>query len=182
MDLFAEDFDAFFSRMSGSSSNTLGTSVKGDRPPVVPGGKGKLSVSSFGSSRGTPATHKRKLSSLFTAPGDLVEGELDLVANKRISHLPDYFLHSSECISTDMAMEADRLDLNERYSRALKACHDAAFYLSHGLRDLSGISAAQTEVERLRREVRLGQSREEKLGEEVRALQRRLDDHARENN
>ena len=35
---------------------------------------------------------------------------------------------------------------------------------------------------RLRGEVRLGQSREEKLREEVRALQRRLDDHARENN
>ncbi|XP_052296047.1 uncharacterized protein LOC102608442 [Citrus sinensis] len=181
MDPFGEDFDAFFSRMSGSSSGTLGTSAKGDRPPVVPGGKGKLPVSSLGGSRGTPATHKRKLGSLFSAPGDLMEGELDPVANKRISHLTDCFLHSSESISTDMAIEMDKLDLNERYSRALKVCHDAAFYLSHGLRDLSGISAAQTEVKRLRGEVRLGQSREEKLGEEVRALQRRLDDHAREN-
>ena len=123
MDPLAEDFDTFFSRMSGSSS---GTSTKGDRPPVVPGGKEKLPVSSFGGSRGTSATHKRKLSSLFTALGDLVEGELDPVANKRISHLADCFLHSSECISTDMAMKADRLDLNERYSRALKACHDVS--------------------------------------------------------
>lgn len=62
-----------------------------------------------------------------------MEGELDPVANKRISHLADCFLNSFECISTDMAIEADRLDLNERYSRALKACHDAAFYLSHNL-------------------------------------------------
>ena len=126
MNPFAEDFDAFFSRMSGSSSGTLGTSAKVDRPPVVPGGKGKLPVSSLGGSRGTPATHKRKLGSLFSTPGDLMEGELDPVANKRISHLTDCFLHSSESISTDMAMEADKLDLNERYSRALKACHDVS--------------------------------------------------------
>ena len=126
MDHFGEDFDAFFSRMSGSSSGTLGTSAKGDRPPVVPGGKGKLPVSSLGGSRGTLATHKRKFGSLFTAHGDLMEGELDPVANKRISHLTDCFFHSSESISTDMAMEADKLDLNERYSRALKACHDVS--------------------------------------------------------
>ncbi|XP_052293884.1 uncharacterized protein LOC127901205 [Citrus sinensis] len=104
MDHFGEDFDAFFSRMSGSSSGTLGTSAKGDRPPVVPGSKGKLPVSSLGGSRGTPGTHKRKLGSLFSAPRDLMEGELDPVANKRISHLTDCFLHSFESISTDMAI------------------------------------------------------------------------------
>ena len=126
MDPFTEDFKAFFSRMSGSSSATLGTSVKGNRPPIVPGAKGKLLVSSFGGSRGTPATYKRKFGSLFTAPGDLIEGELDPVANKQISHLIDCFLHSSESISTDGAMKSDKLDLNERYSRALKACHDVS--------------------------------------------------------
>ena len=126
MNPFAEDFDAFFSRMSGSSSCTLGTSIKSDRPPIVPGAKGKLPVSSLGSSRGTLATHKRKFGSIFTAPGDLMEGELDPVANKRISHLTDYFLYSSESISTDMAMETDKLDLNKRYSLALKACHDVS--------------------------------------------------------
>ena len=128
MDPFAEDFDAFFSRISDSSSDTLGTSVKGDWPSIIPSAKGKLLDSSFGGSRGTPATHKRKLGSL-TVSGDLMEGELDLVANKRISHLTDCFLHSSECISTDMAIEADRLDLNEHYSRALKACHDVSAFL-----------------------------------------------------
>ena len=66
MDPFAEDFDAFFSRMSGSSSATLGTSAKGDRPLIVLGAKGKLPVSSFRGSRGNPATHKRKLGSIFT--------------------------------------------------------------------------------------------------------------------
>ncbi|XP_052300585.1 uncharacterized protein LOC127903775 isoform X3 [Citrus sinensis] len=177
MDPFAEDFDALFSCMSGSSSSTLGTSAKGDRPPIVLDTKGKLPVSFLGGSRGTSATHKRKFGPLFMVIGDLIEGELDPVANKQICHLADCFLHSSECISPDMAIEADRFDLNEHYSRALKA----AFYLSHGFHDFSGVSAAQTEVERLRCEVRLGQSREEKLGEEVRALQRRLDDHAREN-
>ena len=124
MDPFGEDFDAFFSRMSGSSSGTLGTSAKGDRPPVVSDSKGKLPVSSLGGSRGTPTTHKRKFNSLFTALGNLMEGELDPMANKRISHLTDCFLHSSESIPTDMAMEAGKLDLNECYSRALKACHD----------------------------------------------------------
>ncbi|XP_015382813.1 uncharacterized protein LOC102624835 [Citrus sinensis] len=80
-----------------------------------------------------------------------------------------------------MAMEVDKLDLNERYSKALKACHDAAFYLSHNFHDFSGTSTVQAKVERLRGEVRLGQYREKKLGEEVRALQRRLDDHTPEN-
>ena len=123
MAIFGEDFDAFFSRMSGSSSGTLGTSIKGDRPPVALGGKGKLPI---GGSRGTPATHKRKFGSIFTAPRDLMEGELDPVANKQISHLTDCFLHSSESIFTDMTIEADKLDLNERYSRVLKACHDVS--------------------------------------------------------
>ena len=50
MNPFAEDFDAFFSRMSGSSSSTLGTSAKGDRPLIVPGAKGKFLVSSLGGS------------------------------------------------------------------------------------------------------------------------------------
>ena len=127
MDLFTEDFDAFFSRMSGSSSGTLGTSSKGDRPLVVLGAKRKLPVFSFG----TPATHKRKLGSLFTVPGDLMEGELDPVANKRIPHLTNFFFHSSECISTNMAIKADRLNLNEGYSRALKACHDVSAFHSY---------------------------------------------------
>lgn len=55
------------------------------------------------------------------------------------------------------------------------------FYLSHNLCDFSGTSAAQAEMEKLKGELRLGQSREEKLGEEVRALQGRLDDQTREN-
>lgn len=91
----------------------------------------------------------------------------------------------------------DRLDLNERYGRALKACHYVSafhsfpphfsfsslffdfvfyvllffsfffvggFYLSHNLCDFSGTSAAQAEMEKLKGELRLGQSREEKLG------------------
>ena len=94
----------------------MGTSAKGDQPPVVPGTKGKLPVSSFGGSWGTLATHKRKFGSLFMVYKDLMEGELDPVANKRICHLTDYFIHSSECISSDMAIEANRLDLNKRYS------------------------------------------------------------------
>lgn len=134
MDPFAEDFDALFNRISGSSSSTLGTSAKGDRPLVVPSAKGKLRDSSFGGSWGTPATHKRKLNSLFTVSRDLMKGKLDLVANKRISHLTDCFLHFSKYISTDMAIEADRLDLNEHYSQALKAWHDmsAVFFFFVG--------------------------------------------------
>lgn len=112
--------------MSGSFSSTLGTSTNGNRPPAVPSTKGKLHDSSFSSSRGTPATRKRKLGSLFTILGDLIEGELDSVANRKISYLTDNFLHTSECISTNMAAEADKLYLNERYSRALKAVHDVS--------------------------------------------------------
>ena len=116
MDPFTTDFDAFFSRISGSSSDTLGTSAKGDRPLVVPNVKGKLSDSSFDGSRGTPSTHKRKHDSLFRVSRDLMECELDLVVNKRISHMTNCLLNFSKCISTHMAIEADKLDLNERYS------------------------------------------------------------------
>lgn len=112
--------------MSGSFSSTLGTSTNGTRPPAVPSTKGKLHDSSFSSSRGTPATRKRKLGSLFTISGDLIEGEFDPVANKKISYVTDCFLHTSKCISMSMAAEADILDLNERYSQAFKACHDVS--------------------------------------------------------
>lgn len=178
MDLLHEDFDAFFNRLSGSSSGTQGASSKGTRPPLIPSTKTRPHSSSLG---GTSTARKRKLSSLFTVSGDLVEGELDPIANKTLSHLKDCFLHTSECVSPDVALEADKLDLSERYSRALKACHDAAFYLSHGLRDFSGISGAQMEAEKLRGELRQSRSREEKLAEEVRALKGRLDDLSRDN-
>lgn len=166
---------------------------------------------SFGGFRGTLTTCKRKLGSLFTVSGDLAEGELDPVANKKISHLTECFLYTSECISTDPAAKTDRLDLNERYSWALKACHDVsvshsfssclplfypffvtlhhhfhcffllqtAFYISHSVRDFSSTSAAQVEVEKLRGELKLSRSREEKLVEEVRALKGCLDDLTR---
>lgn len=87
---------------------------------------------------------------MFTVSRDLAEGELDLVANKKISHLTECFLHTSECISTYLAAKTERLDLNERYSRALKACHDTPFYLSHNVQDFSSTSAARVEVEKLR--------------------------------
>lgn len=126
MDPFTEDFNAFFNRISGNSSGTLGTSAKGTRRPAVLSTKGKLHDSSFGGSWGTPANYKRKLGSLFTISGDLIEGEFDPVANKKISYVTDCFLHTSKCISMSMAAEADILDLNERYSQAFKACHDVS--------------------------------------------------------
>lgn len=112
--------------MSGNSSGTVGTSVKGTWPPTVPSTKGKLHDSSIGGSQGTPATHKRKLGSLFMISRDLREGELDPMANREISYLTDCFLRTFECISMDMAAETNRLDLNERYSQALKAYHDVS--------------------------------------------------------
>ena len=48
------------------------------------------------------------------------------MANKRTSHLADCFFHSSECISTNMAMKVDKLNLSKRYSRVLKACHNVS--------------------------------------------------------
>lgn len=126
MDLFSEDSNAFFNRMSSNSSGTVGTSVKGTWPPTVPSTKGKPHDSSIGGSQGTPATHKRNLGSLITILRDLREGELDPMANREISYLTDYFLHTFECISMDMATEVNRLDLNERYSQELKAYHDVS--------------------------------------------------------
>lgn len=112
--------------MSGSSSGTLGTSAKGIRRLVILSTKGKLHDSSFGGSRDTPVNYKRKLGSLFMISGDLIEGEFDPVANKKISYVTDSFLHTSECISMNMAAEADILDLNERYSQVFKACYDVS--------------------------------------------------------
>lgn len=57
-----------------------------------------------------------------------MEGELDPMANIRISHLTNCFLYTSEFIYVDIAVEVDRLDLNERYGRALKVCHDVSAF------------------------------------------------------
>lgn len=190
--------------MSGGSSGTLGTSAKGTRPPLVPSTKSKSQDSSFNSSKGTSVTRKRKFGSLFTVSGDLIERKLDPAANKKISHSTDYFLYISECVSMDMVDEVDKLDINEHYSQALKACYNlsgslssasclsiffyiiffplqAAFYLGHSLRDFSDTSATQAKVKKLREELKLSQSQKEKLAEEVRALKGRLDDLSREN-
>lgn len=62
--------------------------------------------------------------------GDLIERKLDPAANKKISHSTDYFLYISECISMDMVAEVDKLDINEHYSQALKACYNLSASLS----------------------------------------------------
>lgn len=131
MDPFSKDFDAFFNRMSGNSSSTLGTTTKSTRPSAILSAKGKFLDSSFGSSRGTSATCKRKLDYLFTVFKDLMEGKLDSVANMRISHLNDCFLHTSEYIFADMAAEVDILDMNEHYGRARKAFHNVSAFHSY---------------------------------------------------
>lgn len=155
--------------MNGSSSGTLGISTKGARLPLVPSTKIKLQDSSLDGSQGTSAIRKRKFGSLFIVSGDLKEGELDPVANKKISHLTDCFLHTSECVSMDMTAKMDKLDLNERYSQALKACHDvsvsffllfcvilfllqAAFYLS--LLPQAQPSRLQRYLKKVRRELK----------------------------
>lgn len=53
--------------------------------------------------------------------GDFVEGELNPVANKNVSHLAEYLYYTFENITSKVAVEMDKLGLEERYNRALKA-------------------------------------------------------------
>lgn len=46
------------------------------------------------------------------------------MGNNKIFHLVDCFLHSSDSVSSNITSEVDKLNLNERYGLALKACHD----------------------------------------------------------
>lgn len=43
------------------------------------------------------------------------------MAYKNISHVAEYLYYTSNSITSEVAMEIDKLGLDERYNRALKA-------------------------------------------------------------
>lgn len=141
------------------------------KPPRIPI-KGKKQGTSPGSSRGTPHASKRKFE-------DLSEGDLDPLANERVSHLARYMYYSAEHITPKSAAKADRQELREKYSRAFKASQDVTFLLSHChchcLQDFETLSEAQEEIKRLRRELQGHKAEEDRLAQEVKALKECLD-------
>lgn len=68
------------------------------------------------------------MDSLFSLPEDFIEGELDPVANKKVSHLAEYVHYTSENITPEVAGEMDKLGLDERYNQALKASQDVSTF------------------------------------------------------
>lgn len=152
IDPLAKDFDAFFNRMSGNSSGTSSThpSSRGTWPPFALGARTNSKESSLSGLKGTLVFSKRKFGSLFTLEGDPVEGELDPVTNRHVSHLANYFFYAFESISAIIAADMDKLGLDDHYGLALKVYHNATFCLSHGLQDFSNISRARVKVENMR--------------------------------
>lgn len=61
------------------------------------------------------------MGSFFFLPGDFVEREIDSLANKSVSQLAKYLYYTSKNITLEAAMEIDKLGLDERYNRVLKA-------------------------------------------------------------
>lgn len=152
IDRSSEDFDAFFSRLRSGSLVTSGsTSSKCTIPPHTPGTKTKSQGSSPEGLRGT---RKRKMDSLFSTPGDFIEGELDPMANKKVFHLAEYIHYTTENITSEVVVEMDKLGLHERHSRALKASQDVTFLLSRSLHDLAVIANVQSENEKLKSELK----------------------------
>ncbi|KAK9189690.1 hypothetical protein WN943_018289 [Citrus x changshan-huyou] len=181
IDRSSEDFDAFFNRLrSGSSVTTGSTSLKGTLPLCALGTKIKLHDSSLSDFRGTLGTGKRKVGSLFSLPEDFIEGELDPVANKKVSHLAEYVHYTSENITPEVAGEMDKLGLDECYNRALKASQDVTFLLSRSLQDLAAIANVQLENEKLKSELQSCRSYEEKLSRENKTLKGRLNEVSKE--
>lgn len=63
----------------------------------------------------------KKIGSLFFLVRRFVEGELNPVANKSVSHLAKCLHFTFKSITPKVAMEMDKLSLDELYNRALKA-------------------------------------------------------------
>lgn len=55
---------------------------------------------------------------------DLLEGELDPIANEKVSHLAHYVYYFSENIILEAVAKTDRLELSEPHSCTLKAIVD----------------------------------------------------------
>lgn len=82
--------------------------------------KTKLQGFSLGSFTSTLSTQKRKVGSLFSLLRNFIEDDLDPVANKKLSFLVEYFHHIIEIITSEVAVEMEKLGLDERYKRAFK--------------------------------------------------------------
>ncbi|XP_052294241.1 uncharacterized protein LOC127901283 [Citrus sinensis] len=148
-------FDAFFQAVVGGASGSQDSAVpqKGSRPPRIPGPKGKSQGTSHSGLKGTPRSKKRKFGQVSTFPDELREGDLDPASNKEISHLARCFYYSAENVTSEVAEEADRMSLSQRYGQTLRATQEASFLLSHCLPDLDSLAAAQLEVDKLKSEL-----------------------------
>lgn len=121
MDQFCKDFDALFNSLKRGSLVTSGsTSSKGTLLLFVLTTKTKLQGFSLGSFTSTLSTQKRKVSSLFSLLRNFIDDDLDPVANKKVSYLVEYFHHIIEIITSEVAVEMEKLGLDERYKRAFK--------------------------------------------------------------
>lgn len=121
MDQFSKDFDAFFNRLKSGSLVTSGsTSSKGTLHLFALSTKTKSQGFSLSSFTCTLGTQKRKVDSLFFILRDFIEGDLDPVANKKVSYLVEYFHHIIENTTSEAVVEMEKLGLDEHYKQAFK--------------------------------------------------------------
>ena len=129
MESTGDAFDAFFQVVVGGASGFQDSAVpqKGSRPPRIPGPKGKSQGTSHRGSKGTPRSKKRKFRLVSAFPDELREGDLDPASNKEVSHLARCFYYSAENVNFEVAEEADKMSLSQRYGQALRATQEVSF-------------------------------------------------------
>lgn len=116
----SEDLESFINQLRSCLSIILGSSL-------YPSNKDKITRLIFRGFRDTSGTRINKMSSIFSLPGDFVEGKLDPVANKNTSHLAEYLYYNYENITPEVVVEMNELGLDERYNRAFKASQNLSF-------------------------------------------------------
>lgn len=146
---------------------------KAAKPPRVPRVRTKSQGIFFNGSRGTLRTRNRKFGTISSFTDDLFEGELDPIANEKVSYLVYYMYYSTENTTLKAAAETDILGLSEQYGRVLKASQDVTFPWATAFPILVLSLALK---QKLRGELQGYKNREDTLIRKVKVLRERLDD------
>lgn len=126
MEAASDDFNAFFQKTSDGPFGVLNTALPAGNtwPFRAPMMKTRSQSTFYSRLRGNPHAHKRKFGYVSSFPEDLLEGELDPIANEKVSHLAHYVYYFVENIILEAVAKTDRLELSEPHGCTLKAIED----------------------------------------------------------
>lgn len=130
MEALGDDFDAFFQKTSGSPFGVIDTAlpVGNTWPFRAPMMKIRSQSTFYSGSMGNPRTCKQKFGYVSSFPEDLLKGELDTIANEKVSHLVHYVYYSAKNITPEAITKTDSLELSEPHGCTLKAIQDLSAF------------------------------------------------------